>query len=107
MIPHYSDAHTTIWLGDAREALAAMEPDSVDCVITSPPYFGLRDYGLPPAAWGGDPDHEHAWGPQVAQDSRHRYTADNSGPKQVYVAGDAQPRERGAFCECGAWCGQL
>lgn len=36
----------TLWLGDVRAALAAMEPDSVDCVVTSPPYWGLRDYGV-------------------------------------------------------------
>jgi DNA modification methylase len=31
--------------GDAREELARLEPESVDCVVTSPPYFALRDYG--------------------------------------------------------------
>lgn len=31
-------------LGDAREVLAAMPSTSVDCVVTSPPYWGLRDY---------------------------------------------------------------
>ncbi|WP_454919235.1 DNA-methyltransferase [Xanthobacter sediminis] len=36
----------TLWLADVRAALAAMEPDSVDCVVTSPPYWGLRDYGV-------------------------------------------------------------
>ncbi|WP_199777398.1 site-specific DNA-methyltransferase [Bosea sp. FBZP-16] len=31
--------------GDCRATLAAMEPGSVNCCVTSPPYFGLRDYG--------------------------------------------------------------
>lgn len=31
--------------GDCRAMLAAMEPGSVHCCVTSPPYFGLRDYG--------------------------------------------------------------
>lgn len=31
-------------LGDAREVLAAMSSASVDCVVTSRPYWGLRDY---------------------------------------------------------------
>ncbi|MGQ3671213.1 DNA-methyltransferase [Xanthobacter sp. TB0136] len=35
-----------LWLGDVRAALEAMPPDSVDCVVTSPPYWGLRDYGV-------------------------------------------------------------
>jgi len=34
--------------GDAREVLAEMDDQSVQCVVTSPPYWGLRDYGLPP-----------------------------------------------------------
>jgi len=35
----------TILVGDARERLAELPAGSVDCVITSPPYFNLRDYG--------------------------------------------------------------
>lgn len=31
--------------GDCRERLAELEPQSVNCCVTSPPYFGLRDYG--------------------------------------------------------------
>jgi DNA modification methylase len=35
----------TILIGDARRRLAELPPESVDCVITSPPYFAARDYG--------------------------------------------------------------
>lgn len=35
----------TILVGDALDRLAELPDDSVDCVVTSPPYFGLRDYG--------------------------------------------------------------
>jgi DNA modification methylase len=35
-----------ILIGDVRERLAALEPESIDCVVTSPPYWGLRDYGV-------------------------------------------------------------
>lgn len=31
--------------GDCREELRKMDADSIHCVATSPPYFGLRDYG--------------------------------------------------------------
>lgn len=34
-----------ILVGDAATRLRALPDASVDCVITSPPYFGLRDYG--------------------------------------------------------------
>lgn len=35
----------TILLGDCRETLRTLPAASVHCVVTSPPYFGLRDYG--------------------------------------------------------------
>lgn len=34
-----------IIVGDCRETLRAMDSESVQCCVTSPPYFGLRDYG--------------------------------------------------------------
>lgn len=35
----------TIIAGDVVKSLNTIPDDSVDCIITSPPYFGLRDYG--------------------------------------------------------------
>ena len=35
-----------IHIGDVREKLAGLPADSVHCVVTSPPYWGLRDYGV-------------------------------------------------------------
>ncbi len=32
--------------GDCLALLREMQADSVDCVVTSPPYWGLRDYGV-------------------------------------------------------------
>ena len=44
--------------GDALDVLASLPERSVRCCVTSPPYWGLRDYGT--AAWdGGDPDCDH------------------------------------------------
>ncbi len=36
---------TTIYHGDCLNVLRSMPAESVDCVVTSPPYYGLRDYG--------------------------------------------------------------
>lgn len=38
-------ATSDILIGDARDCLPALDEQSVQCVVTSPPYFGLRDYG--------------------------------------------------------------
>ncbi len=32
--------------GDCLEAMKGLPSDAVDCCITSPPYYGLRDYGM-------------------------------------------------------------
>ncbi|RVP32305.1 site-specific DNA-methyltransferase [Sinorhizobium meliloti] len=40
------DGRCTIHVGDCIEAMRRMPSGSVDCVVTSPPYWGLRDYGV-------------------------------------------------------------
>jgi site-specific DNA-methyltransferase (cytosine-N4-specific) len=37
--------------GETLELLREMPDGAVRCVVTSPPYWGLRDYGLPPSTW--------------------------------------------------------
>jgi DNA modification methylase len=32
--------------GDVRDVLPTLDAESVQCVVTSPPYWGLRDYGV-------------------------------------------------------------
>lgn len=34
------------YTGDSLEILRTMPSETVNCVVTSPPYFGLRDYGI-------------------------------------------------------------
>ena len=44
--------------GDCLEVLKTLPSESVNCCITSPPYWGLRDYGT--GEWiGGDPNCSH------------------------------------------------
>ncbi|MFF3667456.1 hypothetical protein [Microtetraspora malaysiensis] len=42
--PYWSDGQAAINNGDAREVLANLGDRSVDCIVTSPPYWGLRHY---------------------------------------------------------------
>ena len=37
----------SLYVGDARTVLAAMPGQSAGCIVTSPPYWGKRDYGVP------------------------------------------------------------
>lgn len=40
-----------ILLGDCRLVMQGLEPESFHTCVTSPPYWGLRDYGVPPSEW--------------------------------------------------------
>jgi site-specific DNA-methyltransferase (cytosine-N4-specific) len=50
--PYYTDETLTLLMGDAVEQTRTLPTGSVDCVVTSPPYFGLRDYGGNPGQIG-------------------------------------------------------
>jgi DNA modification methylase len=78
--------------GDALTRLREMESGTVQVCVTSPPYYGLRDYGT--ATWdGGDADCDHdvrRWdGPKQTQGAQSGHAAN----------GDRLAREA---CKCGA-----
>jgi DNA modification methylase len=59
--PFVQDADFQLYVGDALEVLRELPDESVHCVVTSPPYWGLRDYGT--EAWdGGDAECAHRTG---------------------------------------------
>ena len=41
-----NNAVATVMVGDCLAALSSMPDCSVNCCVTSPPYYGLRDYGV-------------------------------------------------------------
>ncbi|HUY45382.1 MAG TPA: site-specific DNA-methyltransferase [Streptosporangiaceae bacterium] len=44
--PYWHDAASALYVGDARNVLATMPAGSADCIVTSPPYWAKRDYGV-------------------------------------------------------------
>lgn len=44
----------TLYRGHVLDVLARLPERSVQCCVTSPPYFGLRDYKIPPQSWDGE-----------------------------------------------------
>lgn len=40
-------SHHRFIQGDVLDALKRLPSEGVHCVVTSPPYWGLRDYGMP------------------------------------------------------------
>lgn len=67
--------------GDVLKQLRALPSESVHCICTSPPYWGLREYPIPPSVWGGREGCTHVW--------------------------SSEGVSRGVNCtECNAWLGQ-
>ena len=44
--PYWHEGTSTLYVGDARDVLAGLPEESADCIVTSPPYWGKRDYGM-------------------------------------------------------------
>ncbi len=42
---YYENDKVKIYQGDALQTLYNLESKSINMCITSPPYFGMRDYG--------------------------------------------------------------
>ena len=56
--PAYEYEDGELYCGEVLKVLADMPDESVQCIVTSPPYFGLRDYGT--GKWvGGDENCSH------------------------------------------------
>jgi DNA modification methylase len=80
-----------ILTGDCLEVLRTLPDESVHCCVTSPPYWGLRDYGT--AQWeGGDPACDHD---PRRQDSDSK-SATNRGTSRDNLAGSGNCRKCGA-----------
>ena len=45
MSEYYRDDHVALLHGDALAEASKLPDGSIDCIVTSPPYYGLRDYG--------------------------------------------------------------
>jgi DNA modification methylase len=90
-----------ILTGDVLGALDLLPDESVHCVVTSPPYWGLRDYGT--AQWvGGDPACDH----QPTNTTRMPWANAVKGPNAQGKNGATyanMTKETGGVCGvCGA-----
>ncbi len=59
--PYFQTELGKLYHGNALDVLKDMESDSIDCVMTSPPYWALRDYGIEGQIWDGDEKCQHKW----------------------------------------------
>jgi len=109
----------SVVIGDCTEIMQGWPADSIDLVVTSPPYWGLRDYGKETVRiWGGLPECEHEWGEllpaavsrrtNIGFEERSSENYSGGGHKAASIAVKYRPSEAGKFCIiCGAWRGSL
>lgn len=95
--------------GNTLDVLKKLPDESVDCVITSPPYWSKRDYGGEAnTIWGGDPNCDHEWGEEIIVRGRGVAGVGNTGNHSKIIPGQGTHQIYGKFCKkCGAWKGQL
>lgn len=111
----YRDDQVELHQGHTLEILGACPAASVQSIVTSPPYWGLRDYGLEPVAWGGEPTCAHEWGdllppslPGPGNSWESRMASSGLSNPAYHAQKPNKPPDAGCFCSCcGAWRGAL
>jgi DNA modification methylase len=97
--------------GHALDVLPTLPDGCAQCVVTSPPYYGLRDYALPPLIWNADPECEHEWGLAGKRGGgahTHSTSSVHNSKKHRDAHEQISQASTGNFCtRCGAWRGQL
>ncbi len=112
--------------GDCLEVMNGWPDGCVHCVVTSPPYWGLRDYKIEPSVWvppGADSDQwaacEHEWGceqvnllhrkPHNGLSNAADKATPRKNPRNKNRAEDGSidfGSSHGQWCrKCGAWRG--
>jgi site-specific DNA-methyltransferase (adenine-specific) len=108
----YHDTRVTLYQGHALEVLKNLPADSVDCVMTSPPYWSQRKYHTSPLIWDGDLDCRHQWQTITRTPSSGPLTSACLDRSQGAVPSHAKSatllKQQSGYCKkCGAWRGDL
>jgi DNA modification methylase len=106
------DFDTIILHGDCLNWLNQMPAESVNCLVTSPPYFGLRSYNTYPQIWDGKTGCKHEWGTEryyreggASGGSQEAFA--KAGPENAARLKATRWRENTICDRCGAWRGEL
>jgi site-specific DNA-methyltransferase (cytosine-N4-specific) len=94
---------------DVQKGLKSLPDNSVDMVMTSPPYWGLRDYGEEVVSiWGGKHNCKHEFIENERWNSGGGQIAGENAQVGATKAGIQRFRVKEGYCiHCKAWKGQL
>ncbi len=105
-IAYLTDFIDKIICGSVPDALNQIPDGVFQTCITSPPYWGLRDYGLDRIVWDGDPLCQHEW----FDSERKLHSGSTASDKAISIGGAFHGDKvvTDGFCaKCGAWLGSL
>lgn len=104
--------------GDALSVLPTLPRESVQTVVTSPPYWGQRVYATEPLIWDASKDCRHEWGEtrirpvgrrdEGIEDLARRQAEFGTGSEKAAREANPGSALSGRFCtHCNAWLGEL
>ena len=104
---YYEDSHIKVYNKSCTD-MSELEDNSIQCCVTSPPYWGLRKYdGNQDLIWGGDKNCQHEWVITPPRRSRKAGDIKNLDSKEATNGGNlGQELTPTNICSaCGAWKG--
>lgn len=111
-LPEWWPSKRPYIITDALTGLKPIPDEVINCCITSPPYFGKRDYGTKPLIWDGDPDCKHDFDMKTitVKSTKNKDFNERSGN----ASGDRKQETSqqleitSGFCsKCNSWSGEL
>ena len=99
-----------IYEGHAINVLRTFPDESINMVITSPPYYALRDYGLEGIVWDGDKNCEHDFEIKEEKNPMDRggHSQHDTDGKVGKMGDKTRTKVYQGYCsKCNAWRGQL
>lgn len=123
MMPYWTNGRATVYQGHALDVLSEMESQSAHMAATSPPFYGLRDYGIKGVEWpavsyapmaglaeidiaGCAEGCVHVWGEVQPEHHPGQVAQTNTG--NPIAAREGQTAGSGQYCQlCGGWRGSL
>ena len=98
----------TIIQGHVLKILREFSDNSIDMVVTSPPYYKMRSYDVTPQIFGGDINCHHEW----SVISVEKGTSGGTKSRKVQIKGkDNFQITKDTYHQtcliCGAWLGEL
>lgn len=99
-----------ILIGNCLNVMAGMPDESVDCIVTSPPYWALRDYGTEPQIWPTAESEgcDHEWVTHIEQRRGGSGINANVRANRCNSKNNRDAPTISDYCaKCNAWKGQL